>query len=144
MQHAGQRFTAMDVYYFKNNREAGLNMNIAKAYPEKAMVGSWDRNIILHRGKNVVITEKYVLEKCKMPPAENFLTPLKPDLNKPGSIVLIDTVRNRMNSVHYNSKEFKASKEKIYINDDRMSKIWGHHLYRVVLHSNNHALHASF
>lgn len=144
MQQVGKKFTATEVHYFENNREAGLKLDIAKAYPEKAMVQSWGRDIVLHRGKDVEITEKYMLKKCIAPPSENFLTPLQPDVSQPGRIVLTDPANKTKYFIQYNRKEFKASKDIISINDSRMSKIWGHHLYRLILQSNNHALKASF
>ncbi len=145
MQHNGRQFEAGDVRYSANNKRAQLALDISKAYPEEAQVKTWQRTITLNRGKNVQVTEKYQLKKFIEPFALNFLTPLKPVLEKAGKIKLQNTEQPDA-SVYllYNAKLFAPTFEKIEITDSRMSRSWGSELQQVILRSTAKDLNGQF
>jgi len=136
MQHNGRRFAAQNVKYSANNRRAQLTLDIAKAYLQDAQVKTWQRSIILNRGKNVEVAEKYQLYKFIEPFTLNFLTPLKPVIEKAGKIKL-QNIENPQASVFlvYSAKLITPSVEKIEITDSRMSSSWGKELQRIILKS---------
>lgn len=145
MQHNGSQFKARNVKYSANNRRAQLTLDIAKAYPEKAQVKTWRRNIILNRGKNVQVAEKYRLKKFIEPFTLNFLTPLKPIVEEGGKIKLQNEDQpNASVYLIYDARLFTPSVETIEITDKRMSKSWRNALQRIVLKSKEKALGGQF
>jgi hypothetical protein len=147
MQHEGSTYTATDLQYHANTKEASLQMNIAHAYPGAAHVSSWIRTVALNRGRDVEIKENYTLQSYKQPLVENFLTPLHVKMNKPGMVTLTDPVLHTDITIHFDKNKFRPALDTITINDGqpvvknnqlqgrtgRMYRIWGKNLYRVRL-----------
>ena len=77
MQSAGRQFAAREVRYEANDDHAQLQLDIAGAYPKQANLKSWVRTIRLNRGKDIVITESYTLEKPAKEITLSLLTPCK-------------------------------------------------------------------
>ena len=144
MEHSGASFRATDVNYHQNDQEAFLQLNLATAYPDSAYVNKWVRKIILHRGKNVELSENYSLSKFDKPLVENFLTPCKPDISKEGKIILADENKTSSYQILYDEHQFEPSMEEVEIDDQRMTRNWGHRLYHVMLHSKNRSLQNDF
>ncbi|MBD3275621.1 MAG: heparinase [Candidatus Marinimicrobia bacterium] len=133
MQHEGRQYEAKNVNYKQNNRKAVLAMDLAACYPEDARVESWERSIILNRGKNVEIQDDYVLSEYIAPNRLHFLTPHKSSESAPGIVLLQDTETGEDFMLRYNAAMFSPTFETITIEDARMSSSWGDRLYRVTL-----------
>lgn len=141
-QKEGRKFEASDVAYKANNKNAELILDIAQAYPKKAKVKSWKRNIKLDRRKNIELTEKYVLDQFIAPFTLNLLTPLGPVDKEPGTIVL--PFKNEKFKINYNPELFGPTFETIEINDRRMSSNWGNKIHRIVLTSKTNKKNGSY
>ena len=138
MQHAGRQFAARNVSYAADDEQAQFALDIAEAYPKGAQVGFWKRVITLKRSKNIELAEHYKLDKYLRPFTLSFMTPLDPDLSKPGNIAL--PLSDVTLHLKYDDSTFSATVETIEINDSRMSRNWGHELKRILLTSKQDGL----
>ena len=88
-QKAGREFEAQKVACNLNDKEAALQMDIAKAYPKEAGIVSWNRNILLNRKKNQVeLTDDYLLQSKPNSLQQIFMTICDIDISTPGKIKL--------------------------------------------------------
>jgi hypothetical protein len=136
MQTTGDgKYRASEIRYFNDDAHAGMEMNLATAYPDEAGITRWMRTIALDRKTgHIVLKEKFSLKK-KVPVALSFLTPRTPSLTKPGSLVLAST-DNAVKEValQFDAASLTATFEKIDLTDQGMKMTWGQ-LYRVMLTS---------
>lgn len=138
MQGAGRRFAAQQVRYTANDAVAELRMDVAPAYPEAAKVASWVRTVRLQRGKQVEVSESFELKEVAGPTTLNYLTPLEIEIVKPGLLNLktakTETGKPLLLQFEYDADKLSPSVEPVLTeNDDRLAKVWGHHLNRLIL-----------
>jgi hypothetical protein len=132
MQKEGHLFKAKDVRYTSSDQSAQLSLDISTAYSSDSFVESWQRSIILNRGKNVSIIDNYELSQFIEPLTLNFLTPLETDLSNSGKIILSETSGKKYILI-YPYEKFEAFAEIIPIKDSRMHASWGQKLRRIIL-----------
>ncbi|NOY37305.1 MAG: hypothetical protein GXO83_06985 [Chlorobi bacterium] len=136
MQAAGREYAANNIKYKESDSKAVLSMDISKAYPAEANVISWERTITLNRGKNIVIAEKYKLNKVTGNISLNFMTVQEPDASIPGKIKITGKKLNGDSfelAMFYDKSKFTAIVEDMEITDPRLKNTWGDRLYRIVL-----------
>ncbi|MCH3981743.1 MAG: heparinase II/III-family protein [Prevotella sp.] len=130
MEKNGKEFGARNVMF----KDGILTMDISQAYPKDAHVKKWVRTIRM--GKKVTITESYQLDRYAKPSTLTFMTPYKPDLSKQG------TIRINGHALRYNQEQMEATVEDISgMLDATLSKMWGAHLYRILLTIKGKQLH---
>jgi hypothetical protein len=143
MQSAGRQFAARAVACETNERIAQLQMDIAPAYPPTAKVKSWVRTVRLNRGQDVEITESFELAETRGETTLNLLTPLEPDTNRPGQVILQASAgvpsQSRLR-LEYDAAKLTPAVERIAITDSRLAHSWGTNLNRLVLHPRSPAL----
>ena len=106
-----------------------LTMDIAGAYPPEAGVSSWIRKVRLNRGKNILITDSYKLEKTEGELTLNLITPCEVSGDSPGKLTLKE-VRTDTNLpvaliyIHYDADKFTPAFEEIEIQDSRLKRVW--------------------
>ena len=144
MQSAGRQFAAARVHCETNDTIAQLQMDIAPAYPAAAKVTSWTRTVRFNRGRNIEMTEAFVLTETAGETTLNFLTPLEGDTGKPGQVTLRTTAQSGRRPVtvrlEYDAAKLAPRLERIELNDSRLAKSWGTHLNRLVFHAKSPAL----
>ena len=141
MQKEGSSFKVTDIYYSASNKQAEITMDIASAYPVEAKVVFWKRNVALNRGKEVCLKENFELKEYLHPYEANFISPLVPQLEKEGVVLLTDTASGEKYRIYYDSKKFIFRTDEIAILkntapqkiQERMSMAWGNTLYRIRL-----------
>ncbi len=138
MQKEGRQFAAEKVNYQQNNRQASLSLELAKTYPSEAFVKSWQRKITLNRDENILLQEKYQLEKFIQPFTLSLMTSVKPTIAKPGKINLPVEAANV--SITYDPGRFEASFENVELTDNRMQGSWGKEIFRILLTSKKQVL----
>lgn len=132
-QHEGKQFAASDVLPLDN----GVSMELATAYPKAAKVKSWKRSLWLE-GQKVVVREQYHLDTMLTAPRVFLLTPCVPKVLSDGLIRL----GKRMLSV--DPADVMITTEDLSPKlDTLLQKVWGNHLYRVVLTIRKQSLHNS-
>ena len=132
MQQAGKRYAAKDVQY--NLKEAGakLRMDIAPAYPDKAGVRTWVRTVRLSRDTDIQVVDSFTLKQVSKDITQNLITPCEVIRNEPGRLVLRDSEGIEL-AIGYDRDILIARTESIPPEDDKLAKIWGPRLYRILL-----------
>jgi hypothetical protein len=137
MQTAGRQAAAREVAYSVSDAAAELRMDIAPAYPAEAGIASWRRTVRLERGKDVSVTEHLALAKPSADVRVSLMTPCDVETAPPGVLRLTcgregDEARPAR-LARYDSRALVASVERVPLDDPRLSRVWGDHLFRIVL-----------
>jgi hypothetical protein len=132
-QKAGREFHAENPHFLSTAKQVSYSLDIAKAYPPEAMVSSWNRRIILDRGKKLVLSEKYQLREWKEPVRVNFITAFNANVSNPGHIVLTD-IRDAslVYEMIYDPAKFRVIAEEKEVTDGSLLPVWGNRLTRLV------------
>ena len=133
MQQDGRQYAAKDVQYKLNEDGAWLRMDIAQAYPDKAGVKTWVRTVSLNRVKDVQVNDSFSLKQASQNITQNLITPCEVILNDPGRLVLKDPAGGIELGVQYDRDILTAQVESITPTDEKLAKIWGPHMYRILL-----------
>jgi hypothetical protein len=146
LQKNGRQYAAKNVIYEAVTSYASLSLDLASAYPEEAKVKSWIRNIKLNRSRNVVISEKYELEKWEQPFNLNFMTPLLSEVLVPGKIQLSfsQSQDSTFLFLEYDSTKLEAQIESIKLKDNRLRNSWGEEIKRIILTSKENLIADDF
>jgi hypothetical protein len=136
-QPPGANFKAGNVVYKKDKNYSSLSLDIAKAYPEKAGVSTWQRSIRLNRGKNVEISDVISLTKADKL-TTHMMTCYPAEVWKPGQLIIHFTpkygVAARDFVVTYNAKQWQVAVEKlplVAMEDKGILDKWGDTIYRI-------------
>jgi hypothetical protein len=110
-QQAGRSYEATEVSSGINDKEAALNMNIAKAYPDEASIKNWNRKVALNRQKNrLEITDAYTLTQKPTSIQQVFMTICEVDTGVPGRVVLT-TPLQKSYVLRYDPKQWSVATE---------------------------------
>ena len=121
---AGQQFKAEVINY----KTGQLTLDISKAYPQSANVNRWYRTISTCSNKHIEIIEDFDLELYECASQLYLITPIKPSLVNKDEIIIKDC------SIHFNSLQLSPQIEDLgSLIDPVLSRVWGNHLYRIVL-----------
>jgi len=132
MQQAGRQYAAKDVQYDLKEAGAMLRMDLAPAYPEKAGVRTWVRTVRLNRGTDIQVVDSFELKQASRDITQNLITPCEVVRSKPGILVLKDSEGIEL-AIGYDRNILTAQIESIPAADDKLAKIWGPRLYRILL-----------
>ncbi|NIG53339.1 heparinase II/III family protein [Chitinophaga sp. Cy-1792] len=129
-QQDGRRFQAGDVS-FKQRPDGGLlKMDIAKAYPEAALVNSWVRTWnFTANNATVVLTDEYDLKEWKEAFRCNLMSPQAPDTSKAGVLVIKGNGNDLV--VNYDPALLEVTTTQQPIDDPRLSSVWGNSVTRI-------------
>ena len=136
MQKNGLQFQARDVLYKTGPEEAVFSLDIGKAYPEEAGVLSWKRTLRFVRGSEVILEERYALQKIEKPLLLTLISCRQPEIAEEGRIILKNPENLKLTtplSILYDKGFFKANIETISIEDERLRSSWGDKIYRILL-----------
>jgi hypothetical protein len=136
MQRPGRQFAAREVRYEANDDHAQLQLDIAGAYPQQANLKSWVRTIRLNRGKDIVVTESYSLEKPAQEITLTLLTPCQATVQKDGQLLLETADGAEPGAgmrVVFDGGKLKPVLETIPIQDARLGAVWPEQLTRILL-----------
>ena len=136
MQKNGRAFRARDVRYQADAARAVFDLDIAGAYPPEAGITSWNRRLVLDRGKRVVVEDRYALNEAGRPIEMSFMSWRRPEAAGAGRIDLFypDTGKGaRPLTMTYDGRSLVPRIEAVEIKDDRLRGSWGDRVYRIVL-----------
>lgn len=141
-QLPGEAFAARDVQYFAGDDHTEFALDIAGAYPAEAGLARWTRTIRLNRGQSVVVTDDYEMNRQPHSLVMSLLSASTVSLDTPGVIKLTGTTLpgERLSGsavIDYNPEQFAVSVETVPITDNRMSRVWGGQIYRILLTAKN-------
>jgi hypothetical protein len=147
-QSAGRDFAAQNVEYSQSDSAAELRMDIARAWPAEAGVASWVRQVRLERGHGVRIVDAFKLKELRGETSLHWLTPLSPRLDGPGRLLLPlpkhAPETHSAVALQFDPDRLVAEVQTLALNDERLEKIWGPHLFRIVLRPKNAALQGTW
>jgi hypothetical protein len=134
-QHPGPQARAANVSYRADDDVAEFALDLTAAYPESSGVAHWRRTCRLLRGHQPAVVE--IVDACRLRrPTDDLtlslMTACEHDLAEPGALVLHGQ-DGRDVRLSYDGDWFSATSERIAIADDRLTPIWGDHLYRILL-----------
>jgi len=144
-QKDGRQYHAENPHFMSNSKQVNFSLDIAKAYPSEALVSSWNREIILDRGKKLVLSEKYQLTEWKEPLRINFMTAFNVNVSLPGKIILMDKLDSSLvYEMIYDPVKFSIIAEEKEVTDGRLMSVWGNRLIRLVLISKDRSLKGQY
>ncbi|MFV0378080.1 MAG: heparinase II/III family protein [Mangrovibacterium sp.] len=109
---------------------SSFSIDLARAYPENAEVREWKRDYRLDT-EGLTIDDSFVLNEAKQANQLNFLICTKPDLSEKGMAILEKNgVRVKL---AFNPTLFEPVTERIQLDDNRLSNVWGAEIYRLSL-----------
>lgn len=122
----GQRDGKQYKAHVISHKAGQLTLDIGGAYPAEAQIQHWQRTVNVKKGKQVEITEDFALQSYLGPTQLMFITPIKPQLTKAGTITLDG------HTLIYNAKQLTPEVEDLTTPLDPVIKqMWGTHLYRI-------------
>lgn len=125
----GAQYRASDVMF--NEEKHSFSLDIGGAYDQDASVKKWTRTYTLSPDGGLLIEDAFNLNELKGPNQLNFMTWGKPDISKPG-IVMIEK-NGKGVRLKYDAAVFDAHVESISLDDPRLSNVWGKEIYRLSL-----------
>jgi hypothetical protein len=142
MQAPGREFAARDVSHEADDTSAAFSLDIAGAYGPEAKIGRWQRTITLHRGQDVEIVDNYELEAPVDEVRLSLLTPCHVRLKTPGEVPLREAPLPDGRSagaalIAYDPDQLTVLTIEIAISDERLARVWGNRLTRVVFMAHN-------
>ena len=147
MQQNGREYRAADVNCSRDENKVKFSQDISKAYPDEASIKSWRRSIVLNRGENVIIHDRYELGKVTQNLQLTLMTWRRPEMGREGIIELKnpEDIRDiKPVTVRYDKNKFRADLETIPLKDDRLQSSWGEKLYRILLTAKEKSLKDEF
>jgi hypothetical protein len=133
MQSAGRQFAASAVEYRADDREVRFRLDLAKAYPAEARLGSWLRTLRFDRTANTIeVTEEFALRQAAKEITLSLMTPCEVHPGTAGELSLA-MPSGKAVRVRYDGEVLKPSVEEVRIEDARLSGTWGERLYRILL-----------
>ena len=131
----GAQFRSKNVKF--NSKESSFKLDLENAYIKDAAVKKWSRCYQLVKN-GLVINDVFELNEIKAPTKLNFLIVVQPIIIIPGVVTLEkDGV---ILKIQYNKDQFLAKIETIFLDDLRMSNIWGKQIFRLSLVARNQQL----
>ncbi len=108
-QKFGRDFEAKNVKSISNNKEVGLFMDIASAYPKEAGVTTWNRLVKLDKAKNQVdVSDEYVLSADLKSIQQVLMTVCEIDNTQKGTIIFKGDKNNKL-TLNYDEKKWSIS-----------------------------------
>jgi hypothetical protein len=147
MQKNGQEYRAVEVDYRSEENKVTFSLDISNAYPEEARVISWKRKIVLNRGEDVLVYDRYELGDITENLQMTLMCWRRPELEAEGLIRLKSPEEIpdlAPVSIKYDKDKFRADLEAIPLEDDRLQASWGKRLYRILLTAKRMSLKDEF
>jgi len=142
MQQNGNRFRAQNVLYCKDEFKSKIYMDISQTYPKEAKVNIWQREIKLDKKLNVItIKEIYELnayDEIKL----NFICANNPMFQKEN--IIVGFVEDRKIIIEYEEEKLYHQIESIAIKDEKLLKVWGTMIYRIIFKPKSAAIKDSY
>ncbi|HEV2073550.1 MAG TPA: heparinase II/III family protein [Thermomicrobiales bacterium] len=143
-QAPGAEYHATDVSADIADDRAVLHLDIASAWPQEAGVQRWERTVQLLRGQDakVTISDDYMLTSDPQSITLTLMSASHVDASTPGQLRLEGPKRALL--VDYDVDIWQVETERIPVNDQRMSPVWGDCVTRILLHAKARTRSGSF
>ena len=112
-------------------------MDISTAYPAEAGIREWTRIIGLERGRQVTLSDAFVMKAPTRDLSMNLMTPCEVSETEPGTLRLecgrIGGTPGLVVFARFDARIQQAAVERIALDDRSLTSSWGDHLNRIVL-----------
>jgi hypothetical protein len=147
-QETGAAAKATNVKYHSANAITTFNMNIDKAYSEKAGIQLWNRNIEIDQQKNSIqVNDTYRFTSPNAQLSQTFMTVCTTDIDSPGKIIFT-TEKNQKVQLTYDASDWTITKEKMALtepHEQQLKSNWANKtIWRVLLTNTSHKTAGSF
>lgn len=131
IQKEGIKYAARAINAQGTKERGTFTVDIAQAYPTKAAVDLWIRNISLYRKKNTLhFCETYRLKEYKAPSSIVLMTSAFIEDKNPGILLLKQN--GKKYALVFNPKQLSSTIEEVKHNDASIKAMWGT-IYRIKL-----------
>ncbi|MGO4496582.1 heparinase II/III family protein [Paenibacillus sp. 2RAB27] len=144
-QLAGRKYSAKACKYETKLDQAMMSVDLSGAYPDEADIAKWLRTITLHRlpESKVTIAEEVALREEYGDVCMHLITPCLPRIDENNEIWLF--IENKeVVCISISGPQVKCKVDIIELTDEKLQKVWGDRLYRLVLESANKVKTASW
>ncbi|MEH6682047.1 MAG: heparinase II/III family protein [Sediminicola sp.] len=144
-QAYGQKYRAEETSFYNSGKKMEFQLDIGNSYSNEAKCTDWHRSYILQRnGNQLIITDRYKLQKYRSPSVEHFIMATEPSIVENGKIKLKD-VNGKKVFMFYPSKKFTCEIEELPLEDPKLLKAWQQNkLFRLILRSTKESLEDTF
>lgn len=139
-QKDGRTFRSKEAMFDPVKKQ--FSLNIAGAYESAAAVKDWYVNYSLSPTGILNITEQFVLNESKGDNQLNFLVAVAPQHKTSGELQLVNG--DASVTMQYDPKIFEYTLESVPIDDNRLSKVWGNTIYRLVFKAKQRQLKGKY
>ena len=137
-QSAGRTFAARNVKHTVSEGSAELTLDMAGAWPAEAAVTSWVRTVHLERGRELRVVESFELKEVRGETTLNWITALAPRIEAPGRLLLpLPAGQAALHSavtLTFEEDQLNVELEPVALDDERLERVWGKQVTRIVLH----------
>jgi hypothetical protein len=138
MQSNGRAYAAKDVRYAAWQDSVKFSLDLSGAYPREAGVNSWKRSLTMDRKNgSVELSENYVITNPVSDLTLSLMTPCKV-LSSDRDTIVLRVVKQGSNdtpvdiAIRFDPQRVTPQIEKIPLKDDRLRRIWGDELQRIL------------
>ena len=143
MQSAGKQSAARDVQYQSWQDSVSFSLDIARAYPAAAKISKWNRTFHFDRKNGTMnLADEYQLDTDAKDIALSLMTPCQVIRSESDHLVLrVNTNQPQQPFVdivvRFEGSKLIAQVETIPLQDNRLRRIWGDNVQRIVLKMKN-------
>ncbi|MEO7530486.1 MAG: heparinase II/III family protein [Sediminibacterium sp.] len=135
------------VTFNTSNTVTNFNMNLEKAYPEKAGIQSWNRNISVDHVKNTILVKDSYRLMANPQLTQTFMTVCNTDIDMPGKIIFT-TEKDQKVQLVYDATDWKVTKERMALTEPHEQGLkanWNNKaVWRILLTNVSHKKEGSF
>ncbi|MES2005427.1 MAG: heparinase II/III family protein [Bacteroidota bacterium] len=147
-QEANAAAKANNVVFTTKDGITNFGMDLDKAYPDKAGIRSWNRNITVDApGNTIWVKDTYRFATANPQLTQTFMTVCNTDIDTPGKIVFT-TEKNKQVQLTYDAAEWKITKERMALtepHEQQMKSNWNNKpIWRLLLTNISHKQEGAF
>ncbi len=137
---SGKEHRAEDVDCRIQDSAAELTMDLGSAYPESTGIDNLRRSVCLNRGKNVEVTDEWILDHEPDELVFSLLTPCLVEDVGNGRVTLgVRRMKRERESaggtITYDADQIRVEVQPIPLEDSKLKLVWGETIHRLVFHT---------
>jgi len=137
MQMNGRQYEARNVNFERRQNRIMFGLNLEDTYTEEAGIQSFRRTVEFNKGKEILLKDQFLFNNANNQIDLNLMTCFRIYENLPGQLVLCNknNTSERLKLI-YNKEIFTLVIEPIQITDEKLHRVWGDEITRLVFKTN--------
>ena len=137
MQMNGRQYEARNVTFERNQNGTKFGLNLEDVYTEEAGIKSFRRTLEFKKGKEILLKDQFLFNNANNQVDLNIMTCFRIYENLPGQLVLCNKNNpSEKLKLIYNKEIFTLVIEPIQITDEKLHRVWGDEITRIVFRIN--------